>query len=244
MFKLTPVLLLVTFSAHLSLQQVQLTQPLCGTEGTLAHVPDPSSCHGYLYCQWNETIPTQLIAVHQVDCRNQGSMYFLPDPPSCVTDIGTCNAPSSFCPTASLMVANPADPTCKQYRACTLPGMNWITCPGDLVFNRNTGSCDHVRNAPCADPIITPECPPLETGFFPGANCWSYIFCFEGTEIDQGECAEGWWFNEAINECAEGDNGGQCVRPAFDFIPPKVSNGVFRRQKKEITIKIEGLDMY
>lgn len=116
-----------------------------------------------------------------------------------------------------------------------------MTCRSPLVFNRNTGACDLPENAPCSEPINTPNCPVGGTGNFPGQFCWTFIFCFDGTQMgDEFECPLGWKFDESINDCTE-DPDGTCVRPSLDFIPPRVKNGIMRKQKKEINIKIEGL---
>lgn len=115
-----------------------------------------------------------------------------------------------------------------------------MSCRAPLVFNRNTGGCDHASNAPCSPPVVNVECPPVGNGKFPGRNCWSYLFCFEGTEHGQFECPIGWKFDEAEADCVE-DLAGTCIRPSLDFEVPKVKNGVIQKAKKGITVTIEGL---
>lgn len=117
-----------------------------------------------------------------------------------------------------------------------------MICRSPLLFNRNTGTCDHADNAPCGEPVNIPTCPEVGNGFFPGSFCYSYIFCFEGEQFgDEMNCPTGWKFDEAVGDCVD-DPTGQCVRPVSnDFIVPKVKNGVSRKSKKEFVVKIEGL---
>lgn len=119
-----------------------------------------------------------------------------------------------------------------------------MTCRSPLVFNRNTGACDHESNAPCSDVIITPTCPPTGSGNFPGRFCWSFIFCHEGNQHgDEFDCPSGFKFDATEGDCIE-DAANECIRASFEFIPPKVKNGVSRKQKKEVNIKIEGLNLH
>ncbi|XP_070508898.1 uncharacterized protein [Chironomus tepperi] len=240
--------ILVSFALVMCVMGQDQLHPLCGTDGKTNFVNDPASCHGYLFCRWNETATTPtLISVHQLDCRNQGSNHYVPDPEggdgTCEPEFPGCaDSLTFFCPVNDLMIANATDPTCTQYRPCRLPGFPMMTCRAGLVFNRNTGACDLPANAPCSDPVTTPQCPIGGTGNFPGQSCWSFIFCFEGNQMGgEFECPVGWWFDPAINDCSEGDNGGQCVRPTLDFVPPRVQNKISSKQRKDITVKIEGL---
>lgn len=87
----------------------QLVHPLCGNAGPPKWVADPTSCHTYLFCQWNETESTHLIAVHQIDCRNQNSNHFVPNADftsgTCVDERAHCFNSTFFCPTGDLMVS-------------------------------------------------------------------------------------------------------------------------------------------
>ncbi|XP_011688755.1 PREDICTED: peritrophin-1-like [Wasmannia auropunctata] len=38
---------------------------------------------------------------------------------------------------------------CLQYIVCEESGPRTVACPGDLVFNKNTGMCDTRQNANC-----------------------------------------------------------------------------------------------
>lgn len=96
------VIVIILISSHFSQQQ----QNLCGTDGTRTWVNDPSSCHAYLWCNWNTaTMPPTLTSVHQLDCRDQGSNHFRPDETGttgvCTDNFAECVAdPLSMCPPA------------------------------------------------------------------------------------------------------------------------------------------------
>ena len=124
-----------------------------------------------------------------------------------------------------------------------MPGFPWLDCRSPLVFNRNTGTCDHETNAPCDSEVVNdPSCPSNFTGFIQGRLCFIKILCWEGTQVGgEMECATGWAFDKVKQDCIP-DPDGTCVRPGLDFMVPRVKNGVGRKQsRKQINIQIEGL---
>lgn len=94
------IIVIVLITSQLSQQQ----QNLCGTDGTRNWVNDASSCHAYLWCNWDRsTSPPTLISVHQLDCRDQDSNHFRPSEDGtagvCTENFSECVADElSMCP--------------------------------------------------------------------------------------------------------------------------------------------------
>ena len=120
------------------------------------------------------------------------------------------------------------DTECRQYRPCRLPGLPFMSCPQNLVFNRNTGTCDYESRAPCTPFISTPDCPRDGVGFFPGKTCYKYMFCNNGELFGEWTCIHGWHFDADRGECVE-DYYGVCHRY---FEGSRVKNG-----KRNVEIK-------
>ncbi|XP_070508718.1 uncharacterized protein [Chironomus tepperi] len=216
MYKSLLIITITLISTHLTQQQ----QNLCGTDGTRTWVNDPSSCHAYLWCNWNtQTTPPTLVSVHQLDCRAQGSNHFRPNEAGtsgvCTDSFPECLVPLSMCPPVGqdeIMIADPEDPTCRNHRPCRSVGSPPATCREPLVFNRNTGTCDFDTRAPCTPFETQPAgCPAGANGNFPGSTCYTFILCENGQISGTFVCGEGLFFDQAAGQCIV-DAGNTCPR--------------------------------
>ncbi|XP_070508504.1 uncharacterized protein [Chironomus tepperi] len=192
-------------------------QNLCGTDPTVTNVPDPSSCHLFITCDRNYNP----VRPRSGSCYGTGADYVITDQNNrvwCTPNDGHCTDPLWACPPEpehDIMVADPNDQSCRRFRQCRNLSGNFTSCAYGLVFNRNTGQCDYSSNAPCTRVSLPVVCPANYTGFYPGFQCYEYVYCQDGDVLLKLQCSDRMYFDWEAKSCLY-DDYGICPRTKGD----------------------------
>ncbi|KAH8379333.1 hypothetical protein KR009_004224 [Drosophila setifemur] len=186
-------------------------EQMCAQMSGTGYVGNPSSCHGWGYCQGQKLVGWGTCKDNLVYNSQTGSCGFANKTVCATSAVSTCTAAAS-----PMVVADPNN--CNQYCVCDGKGtLQYGSCGTDGVYAANNQTC--VWGPTCPQSTI---CQFMLNDIYVGDpdNCGQYLQCLNGYGY-AGSCASGKTYNlqngfcQSTNQCLEDGSSGSTTDGEF-----------------------------